>query len=1187
MGSSDKKGLDIDAKDVDHASADAEEEKPKNHGLNETAGPSPEVSASLLSRGVLEWLSKFMVLASKKVLAYRDVFDMEPRTMPNGSVRSSTPSFKKVAPPITTLPQKPPSQAALTRPSKKQEYANGRITNLISTDAMILERLGQVAHGVWAVPLQVIAMSIVIIVFLGYGGAAGVGFMFVKNLELEILSLKSTDHRVRLASMKIIKLFAWEDSFIRRILDIREIELRQQFKLIMLSAIFYGLTYVIPSLVAIICFSVYSVLPGNTLAPEIVFPALALINLLRVPMMEMPETLAFVVQANVTIGRIARFLAAPELEPLKELNGGPENNVALRVSNASFIWEEWTGASDVEKELGESESEPVKKPQKAFPTADSTETLVSEEVVLNASNNGKLENVDFEIEKNGLTAIVGPVGAGKSSLLQAILGEMPKKKGEVEIFGQIAYSPQQGWLLNTSLKDNILFGTPLDEARYAQVLFACALDKDIMQFPDGDMTEVGERGVTLSGGQAARVNLARSLYSRADILLLDDPLAAVDAHVGKHIFENGINGSLRKGRTVVLVTHQLHFLPNVDRILYLEDDESRFSKLMSEYGGVSDNDAPEEKSALPIATTDVKEIAVLDKDDKAPKALMVQEEREEGAVKLKHYNIYIMASGGFIMWGTAMFLALSMQGDRVLNDYWLIFWSTNQFSLSNSQYIGFYTLLGLIQGVGATILAVIVTFAGLRASRVLHELALRRITHAPMSFFDTNPMGRIVNRFSRDVADIDRWLSIVIRGSLNLWSAVLCNLVLVGYVVPAFYRNASRELKRLERLPTVRAFKSSERFIAKNQHFINVSNRPTLLRSYVDIWVAMRAEFFVAIICFAVACLGLAFRVTPALLGLSVGYTLTLTASLNLALRLVSETEARMNSVERLNYYGTEIANEAPMDLPGGKSTPANWPEHGAIVLKDVDLRYRPELPLVLKRLNASIRPGEKIGIVGRTGAGKSSVISAIYRLVELSGGSVGWIEGTKDKVVDYSADADLFQGTIRSNLDHSGIRSDNDLWEALEGASLKDFVSSLDNKLDAKVQENGENLSVGQRQLLCLARAMLVRPKILLIDEATASVDIKTDAAIQKALRVSFKESTILTVAHRLVTIIDYDRILVLKNGEVVEFDTPNTLVNQKGGIFSDLVDETGPSNAALLRKIAEEGFANIDIEKAVEQSM
>ncbi|KAJ3217893.1 Multidrug resistance-associated protein 1, partial [Dinochytrium kinnereticum] len=1053
------------------ANKTVEKEKERANGLEESAGPSPELSAPLLSRGILEWLTKFMVLASKRVLAYKDLFDIEPRY--NADVIGPTidkmlEDAKKAYAASHKHPSEDPVTGSIDEGLKivlrnkllyavyavmrrqwffgavgcflaavagimspvvlqfvirhlqdtsapawkgymlcvllfilqvvqsislntyrkintgigiglksaimnvvfrkslrlssvsRQEYANGKIMNFISMDAQVLEYVGHTIHGIWAIPLQVIAMSAVIVVYLGYGGAVGVSFMLCvalsqqfimkKIFKFESLALKATDARVRLCSemiagMKIIKLFAWEDSFLSRIKDLRETELIRQFKVTVFSAIFYGLTYVIPSLVAIVSFSVFSVIPGNTLSPEIVFPALALINLLRVPMMELPQTITLVIEAYVTIGRISRFLAAPELDPSAQPANGDGGNVAITISvsvkfvipkNATFVWEEWSGPTenkddesnqDATKKEDKSAIATSKSDEKTMPPSESAETLVStstaEEVLIRpqSQTSSTLIDITFEVERNLLTAIVGPVGSGKSSLLQAILGEMPKSKGSVDIFGRIAYSPQQGWLLNTSLKENILFGAPLDQDRYERVLWACALDKDILQFPDGDQTEVGERGVTLSGGQAARVNLARSLYSDADILLLDDPLAAVDAHVGKHIFENAISGPLIQGRTVVLVTHQLHFLPNVDRICYLEggtilesgtfstllSNGARFSKLMAEYGGVSE--LTEDVSSPTTSTTNLnyKKAKDTDKkepldDEKTPKALMVQEEREEGAVRLYHYRIYLYASGG-----------------------------ANTFNLTNGQYIGYYSLLGIIQGIGAAILAVLVTYAGLKGARVLHSRALNRMAHAPMSFFDTNPIGRIINRFSRDVAEVDRWLALILRGSLNLWSSVLCNVVLIGYVVPAvfaivlpivpiyyyiqkFYRNASRELKRLEAigrsplfsqfsetlmgLPTVRAFGSTSRFIFKNQELINVANRPTLLRNYVDIWVSIRAEFFVAIICLAVSCMGLGFRVNPALLGLSVGYTLTLTSSLNFALRLVSEVEGRMNSVE-------------------------------------------------------------------------------------------------------------------------------------------------------------------------------------------------------------------------------------------------------------------------------------------------
>ncbi|KAJ3100040.1 Multidrug resistance-associated protein 9 [Phlyctochytrium planicorne] len=1362
---------------------------PKNSlkDMEESAGPSPEATANLFSKAVLEWLTKLMVLASRRVLMYQDLFDMEPRHDSNrlgrtaDSILQQTREEYKTSEDASKSPEDMSSQVdeglkdilkrklfSILFSLYKWEWFAGGVACILGAVAGIMSpivlqyvirflqdpsapawkgyglcillfalqitqtlcvntyrkinsgigrnnsaydfnsqfivrhwlekyndecRLSKIFASLFSIPPRtivnsksltfekVLAMSAVLISYLKYGGVAGVGFMLLvafsqqwimrKIYQFEALSLKSTDSRVRLATemisgMKVIKLFAWEDSFLERINEVRTLEMSRQFKLTILSSIFYGLTFVIPSLVAVVSFSVYSAIPGNTLSAEIVFPALALIGLLRVPIMELPSIIVFALEMTVSLGRIARFLAAPELDiHASAAEMVADSTSAIYIDNATFLWKEWTGPSDAkdgkkspsqDNKKGDSKDKETDSDKKKLMPSESAETLVDNEDTSKLAENSEtnssfgLNDITISLVRGRINAVVGPVGAGKSSLLQAILGEMPKIKGNVSIGGTIAYSPQQGWLLNTSLKDNILFGSPLDEQRYKLALWACALDKDIVQFPDGDQTEVGERGVTLSGGQAARVNLARSLYSTADILFLDDPLAAVDAHVGKHIFDNGICGPLRQGRTIVLVTHQLHVLPNVgilnnivelvDHVFYLEKGRivehgtyssligstGGFSKLMAEYGGVSEDTAdrkdPKELEQQDEAPLDAEK----DKTEvEAPKALMVQEEREQGAVRLHHYRIYFAATGGLLLWISVTVWILILQGVRVLNDYWLVFWSNDQFQLQNAQYILFYTLLGVIQGIGATVLAVVVSFAGFRGSRVLHQKAIHRVAHAPMSFFETNPMGRIVNRFSSDMAEVDRWLIVIVRGAMITFASVISTIVLIGYVVPLvfvvvvptvplyyyvqkFYRNASREMKRLESvgrsplfsqfsealqgLPTIRAFKSAERFIQRNQALINIANRPSIMRYYVGIWVAFRMEFFVAVICFAVAAFGIAFKVSPALLGLAIGYTLSLTQTLNSALRLMSETEGRMNCVERLNYYGNEIPNEAPMDLPGGKQQPVTWPEHGAMELKSVDLRYRPELPLVLKGISVSIKPGEKIGIVGRTGAGKSSVISAIYRLVELSGGSIH-IDGVdisriglrdlRTKLSIIPQMPILFEGTIRSNMDHTGKKSDTELWEVLEAANLKDYVSSLENKLDSKVQENGENLSVGQRQLLCLARAMLVHPKILLIDEATASVDIKTDTSIQKALRESFRSSTIVTVAHRLITIIDYDRILVLKNGEVAEFDSPKNLLETEGGIFSDLVNETGPSNAALLRRLAEEGFGDFNLEQVI----
>ncbi|KAJ3077921.1 hypothetical protein HDU99_000892, partial [Rhizoclosmatium hyalinum] len=421
------------------------------------------------------------------------------------------------------------------------------------------------------------------------------------------------------------------------------------------------------------------------------------------------------------------------------------------------------------------------------------------------------------------------------------------------------------------------------------------------------------------------------------------------------------------------------------------------------------------------------------------------------------------------------------------------------------------------------------------------------------------------------------------------------------YFVQRFYRNATRELKRLENLArspffancaetfnglsVIRAFNVQDNFIAENEKLTDSANRPTILSYFVAIWVSLRVEAFVAVICLTVSTMGVATEISPLLLGLSIGYTLNLVFTINQIMHVISLAEGRMNSVERLDHYHKNIPSEGTVDLP---LPDASWPNTGSISFKNVEMRYRPDLPPVLSNLTLEVKGGEKIGIVGRTGAGKSSIISALYRLVELSDGTIS-IDGVDLKTLGLHQLRTslsiipqapiLFQGSIRSNIDPLNLYDDSAIWKVLEHASLSEFVASLNDKLDAPVHENGENLSVGQRQLLCLSRAMLLRPKILLIDEATASVDIKTDAAIQKALRSSFSSSTILCVAHRLLTIIDYDRVLVLKDGQVSEFDTPDTLFKNPDSLFSDLVNETGPEMAAYLKRLAGRRFGELEI--------
>ncbi|KNC99219.1 uncharacterized protein SPPG_05475 [Spizellomyces punctatus DAOM BR117] len=1126
----------------------------------------------------------------------------------------------------------------------RQEYSNGRIVNLLSTDATVFEFFGLTLHDAWVVPLQILCTSALIIYYLRFAGLAGIGLMILCSIvqsfmmrliaKYESASLKQTDLRIKqisemLNGIKIIKLFAWEESFLKRIGSVRSLELKSLTKVTVTSALFYGFSYVVPSLVAVATFIVYQVALNQPLSADIVFPALALVNLLRVPLMSVPEIAGYAIEARVALDRLSRFLAAPEMDDVGKLlhnkeRGGP---FAVKLSNADFEWEKWSG-------------------------------------------DNSLSAITLEIPHNSLCAVIGPVGSGKSSLLLGLLGEMRHIRGGMHVTRPIAYSPQQAWLLNATLRDNILFGSPFDKSRYNAVIKAAALVRDLEQLPRGDMTEVGERGVALSGGQAARVNIARAMYSNAKLLLLDDPLAAVDAHVGQQLFSDGIR-KYCADRTRILVTHQLGVLSNVDYIVYMENcqikEKGTYHELMERNGRVAAlvrehaNQSVEasgeelEVSNLAIAVTVPQAKAspspvtrARPVSPAAPKQpttvggnILIEEERETGAVKLQLYIIYMRAAGGFLLWLGVISVVFFIQMDKVVTDLWLVWWSTEKFDAGKGVYVGVYAGLGLVQALSAATLALLTTAASLRASNVLHSNALKRLMYAPMSFFDGTPAGRILSRFSRDVAEIDRWLALTIRSLMNLWGSVIASIGLIGYAVPVIfvvfapllpiyyfvqglYRNAARELKRLESLarsplfghfseslnglPTLRAYSATSRFVTRADTFLDNANRPSLIKYYVNAWVALRMEILCGFVCFMVATLGLAFRISPSLLGLALSYTLSLTSALNSAMNVFANTESRMNCVERINYYATAIPMEpqSVADVPRNSVEPEptrtnkvvptrtkpnlprlqiprpKWPSLGAIEFINYSLRYNPDNPPVLRNITLSIGMKEKVGIVGRTGAGKSSIIAGLYRLAEASSGKIT-IDGVDISTVTLKQlrrslsiipqAPILFEGTIRSNLDPTGFHPDQHLWKILERCRLKSFVASMPRKLDGQITENGENLSVGQRQLLCLGRAMLMSPKILIIDEATANVDYETDAMIQQVLRTHLRQCTILTIAHRLSTIMDYDKILVLDHGRVAEFDSPPNLLANPESEFSKLAEETMGDKAESLKSLATEG--------------
>ncbi|KAJ3322905.1 Multidrug resistance-associated protein 4 [Boothiomyces sp. JEL0866] len=1104
--------------------------------------------------------------------------------------------------------------------------STGFIINLVSNDVQRFEDASPFLPFLVVGPFQFVASMYFVYLEIGWSmlATAIVTLMLVPLQgtfartfgRLRKVTVKFRDERIKsisdmLAGIMVVKLYGWEKPFMKKINEYRNSEMLNIWKGSVLKAINLSLFFGAASLNSVITFTTFY-LAGGELTAARVFTVTTYISFLKLLMSNFfPLALQFIAECNVSIQRIQEFMLLPEISSSKELlrnqelyNELDDSSVLLAMDNASFSWEK----AAIEK--GKTEQVEV------------------------------LKNINFTLRKKELVAVCGFVGAGKSSFLHAILGDMNFTSGRVyNDVKRIAYVSQTPWILSGTIRDNILFGQAYDEKRFFNVVKVCSLERDFSLFENGADTIIGERGVTLSGGQKARVALARAIYYDADLYILDDPLSAVDTKVARILFEDCICGALAS-KTVILVTHQLQFVQRCSRIIILEEgrlidsgsiaalqnSKSQFSKVIREFVSKPDEaevvDHEEEITELPQIQNENRDSSDVEKKE------FRKEESAIGNVPFSAYVRYLRNGSGAGLFTLLVFLLVFGQILTLAVDLWLARWSSLD---AESQRKTIYLIAFVIIGIGAVGVgigrAILFFFIGYRSSYRSFRDMLAAVFRSPMSFFQAVPHGRLLNRFAKDLNLMDEnlpqtffdfcqcifaSLSIFIVASVVMpYVMILLPFIAVFfYYLRKYYITTSRQVKRieattrspvyssfsttLEGLSVIRAFSAEERFKSMFFHDQNTNTRMFFTYLSTGRWLGLRLDlssaFLTALLTFGCIYLRGPLGVSAVSLGLLLSYMMQLTGLLQWAVRQSSEVENMMVSTERVYEY-TQLPPEAADELEF--KSPTNWPTAGDLDIKNMTLAYPnlvdPSLPPhpVLKGLNIHIEAGTKVGIVGRTGAGKSSFLQALFRLVEPTPEKSIVIDGIatsdlgltdlRSKISIIPQEPFCFKGTIRFNLDPFDQFSDEKLWSALEAVELKSTLEGMAEKLDSPVTENGANWSVGERQLICLARAILKNTRLIVMDEATSSVDIHTDKLIQKAIRQKgglFSCATVLTIAHRLNTVIDYDKILVLEAGEIVEYGAPWDLLNKSltdpSAWFARMVNEMGAEAQSGLLALA-----------------
>jgi ABC-type multidrug transport system fused ATPase/permease subunit len=1204
----------------------------------------------------------------------------------------------------------------------------------MAVDANRIAMMVSGAYFIYGSPFEIIIATTFLYNLLGLSAFAGFvvllagwplnSFVTKRSIRIQKGVSASRDKRMAvlnelISAVKFIKFFAWEDRWIKRVMEARGVEMNWMVKARINSVMFTMIWTSAPILVSLISFFTF-VYQGNQLTVSVAFTSIALFSMIRQPLGVIPAWIVQILQTGVALKRIEKYLEEDEVdEQVSSIKKACAPHVdgeddTLSIENGFFKWNEVP-------ETPEENSKAKGKNLSRISSSDESATAVDSEVTSIRSSpedhRFELKDISIRFPEGELSVITGPTASGKTALLMALLGEMTTISGKLTIskntskidengfMHSISYAAQSPWLRHQSIKDNILFGQPFDEERYNDVIECCALRPDLNILEDGDDTEIGARGVSLSGGQKARVALARAVYARTKYVLLDDPLSAVDSHTSRFLYERLFRGPLMANRTVILVTHHVELvLPGTYYLVRMLDGcidakgtvkDLRAQGILDHIAQDSTADVKEEEPVAAIeapieAQEDIAEAETSAESKKKPRKLVKDEHREAGGVKWSIYNAYLKASSyrtwfmlGLLIacsqslgvieklwvrqWGQAygdgadlgphiMATSVLIENEALMNGYVPYYdhrhYSNNHFHVNASGlnpitlpdvhehplfYVGVYAMIGFATAIVSVLSTAIQYNGALKASRSIFHKLLTGVVRATMRWHDVTPAGRMLNRFGKDIETIDTNLASslsAVNSSLATFAAAIITVVVFFpiFLIPAvvigfFYRllalgylKTGRDLRRmesnsrspifsgfselLEGIVTVRAFSAEQRFLNDLHDKIDVTTKMWYNFWMTNRWLLLNFDALGGLAVLTTTLLALSGYVSAGTAGLCITSAMTFTTSVYWACRFWTALELDLNSVERVVEY-LDLPQEPPAIIESSRP-PAYWPssstKEGLLTVEDLVIKYAPELPPVLHNVSFTLNARERIGLLGRTGSGKSTLAMSILRFVDPVSGRIliDGIDISKIGVHDLRSrltfipqDATLFSGTLRDNLDPFGEHEDSECLDVLyrvqmltqsayqsqhnsctpSRASTPDIASSVTSvavtdvsveskttiTLDTQVSAGGTNFSQGQRQLIAMARALLRRSAIIVLDEATSSIDFDTDAKIQATIREEFTDSLLLTVAHRLRTVIDYDRLIVLDAGEVAEFDTPLNLIQKEDGIFRTMCLKSG----------------------------